>query len=107
MVLFAALAGLASTFIKDLVTGKPAGSTLRGIGSGVVKSVKDVGVSTFKGFKGIFTAPTLTQGIAAAGKFATDVGAASTGLSTVSRGAGKLSVLGGGATDLSKILSGV
>lgn len=55
MVLFTALAGLAGTFIKDLITGKPAGSTLKGIGSSAVKAVKNVGSGVVKAVKPIFT----------------------------------------------------
>jgi hypothetical protein len=56
MVLFTALAGLAGTFIKDLITGKPAGSTLKGIGSSAIKAVKSAGSGIVKAVSPVFRA---------------------------------------------------
>ena len=77
MVFFSALAGLgavAGSFIRDLVTGKQAGTSLADIGQGAVKIGKDIGGHIFKGVKKVFGAPSFGEGFKELGNIAKNVG---------------------------------
>lgn len=61
------LGSLAGSFVRDLVTGKKAGSTLSEIGSSAMKSIKSLGEGVVKGAKRIFGAGSFGEAVSAAG----------------------------------------
>lgn len=72
--LLGGLGSIAGSFIRDLVTGKKAGTSLGQIGSSAVKGIKSLGSSVAKGAKRIFGASSFSEGISEAGKVAKELG---------------------------------
>lgn len=72
--LLTGLTALAGPLIKDLVTGKKAGTSHGEIASSAVKVAKGVGSGVAKGAKRIFGAPSFGAAFGEIGKIATEFG---------------------------------